>query len=265
MVRKNKSSLIHFFSNPVVGIIGSLASVAGILLGIYFYLDSKTVPDLMYFVQPARAVLVQSGRPGRLTHTLNRDTLRTDVTAVQIAFWNNGKQTIKRENLLKPFVLIMENGEPILEAVVRKTSRDVVGIVLQQDSLSRGRLTVSWNILERNDGGVIQFIYSGRPDAAIHAEGVIEGQTKIKKLEYPKEIKSTFDQTLSELKSDRLFQLKMLTVCMVGIIFYIILSSIFSRKRIYWYWEFFMMTAFVVQVLIWIFILSQPTGPPFGF
>jgi hypothetical protein len=267
VVKRNggRNSLIRFFSNPVVGIIGSLASIAGIFLAIYFYMDAKVVPELTYFVNPAKAVIGKPGQMNRITVLVDKDTLRTEVSAVQVAFWNRGKQTIKTNNVLKSLVIYTEHGEPILETTIRKMSRDVVGVGLNQSMMARGRITVSWDILERNDGGVIQLIYAGGPDVPIRAECVLEGQSKIKRLEYPKEIKSTFDQYFSELKSNRLFQLKILAVCIVGIVLYIVLSSIFNRKRIYWYWEFFMMIIFIIQIFLWLFILSQPSGPPFGY
>lgn len=258
-------SLIRFFSNPAVGIVGSLASVAGIFLAIYFYLDSKVAPELIYFVEPARAVVAEPGRLSRVRVRFDEKTVETGVTAVQIAFWNHGKQTIRKDDVLEPFVITTEHGEPILDATVRKASREVVGLELRQDSLAQGRLIVSWNILERDDGGVVQLIYAGGPGNRVRAEGVIEGQREIRRLEYPKEIKSAFDQYFLEFRTNRLFQLKLFAVSIVAVIAYLVLSSIFNRKRIYWYWEFFMMVIFVVQIFIWLFILSQPSGPPFGF
>ncbi|HST20533.1 MAG TPA: hypothetical protein VLR90_05425 [Blastocatellia bacterium] len=77
-------------------------------------------------------------------------------------------------------MLYTTDNTPILEATIRKVSRDVVGLDLKAEEISQGRLTISWDILEHNDGGIIQIIYAGSPSVTIQAEGILEVQNEIK-------------------------------------------------------------------------------------
>ena len=138
--KPGRNSLIEFFSNPVVGIIGSIASVVGVFLGIYFYLGSRLLPELTYRVQPLKAIVVKSNQASKLTISFDNKVIRSDITASQVALWNNGKLAIKKQNILKPIVVYTEKNTPILEASIINTSRDVTQIVLGTEELQKGAL-----------------------------------------------------------------------------------------------------------------------------
>jgi hypothetical protein len=173
-----QSTTSDFFSNPLVGIIGTIASIVGLLLAIYFYLKGKRVRKLAYQVNPANAVVVRAGQASKLKVTFNDRIIKSDVTAFQIALWNQGNQSIKPNNILKPIIINVEDA-PILEASIRKMSRDIIDIELAEHEYEQGRIGISWKILEHNDGGVIQVIYEGDTDVQITVDGVIEGQQDI--------------------------------------------------------------------------------------
>ena len=48
-VTPRKSVILRFFSNPIVEIAGSIASILGIFLAIYFFVESKEYPELTYY------------------------------------------------------------------------------------------------------------------------------------------------------------------------------------------------------------------------
>jgi len=168
-----------FFSNPWVGFIGTVASVLGVLLAAYFFLEGKENHQLTYYVNPSKAIVVKSGQASNLAVSFNGKIINTDITAAQIILWNQGKLSIKTDDILKPIVIYTENNVPILEATIRKSSRDVTQLSLNTEEIQKGLLTVSWSILEQNDGGIIQLIYAGGPEVNIYARGVIEGQREI--------------------------------------------------------------------------------------
>jgi hypothetical protein len=56
------NALIAFFSNPLVGFLGSIASILSLGLAFYFYFANKQEPRLTYYVHPVRAALVQTGK-----------------------------------------------------------------------------------------------------------------------------------------------------------------------------------------------------------
>ena len=173
--KKEPSSLIGFFANPLVGLIGTLASIIGVLLAVFFYVQSTKFHELVYYVNPAQAIVVKTGEASRLRVLVGDRELKSDVTTAQIAIWNRGNQSLRPGDVLAPILIRTSPSVPILEVTLRKKSRDVVDISLDQKHLDDGIVGISFNILEQGDGGVIQLIYAGNPDKTrVTVGGVIE-------------------------------------------------------------------------------------------
>lgn len=178
------NALLAFFSRPLVGIAGSIASIIGIALSAYFFLASQETPSLTYFVHPAKAAVVRTGQTSRLSVQFDAENLTGDVTAAQVAFWNAGRRAIRGSAILSPFVIRTGNKSRILEVRIQKTSRDVVGLAVDSSRLASGEVEIRWNILEKNDGGVLQIVYAGDERVAIQAHAILEGQPEIVRLDY---------------------------------------------------------------------------------
>jgi hypothetical protein len=170
----------RFFSNPAVGIIGT---IIGLVLSVYFYTLSQHHRDLVYVVNPVKTIIVKAGQLSRLSVNLDGKTIDTDLTAAQIAFWNQGNESIRKEHVLQRFTLYTQPKTPIIEATIRKTSREVVNIELDKTRFQDGALGVSWNILENGDGGIIQVVFAGGINTDILHSGVIEGQRSVGRVE----------------------------------------------------------------------------------
>jgi hypothetical protein len=182
-VQSTDGRILQFFRNPVVGIVGSVASIASVPLAVYFFAASHRARDLEYFVQPAKAVVVKAGQTSRLQVTLDGVPVGKDVTAVQVAFWNHGSESIRPEQMLQPLVIRTTGKSRVLEARLRKTSREVSGIALDLSALSDGEVRVSWRILEHNDGGIVQLIYFSDNNTEVTATATVEGQGTIGSLD----------------------------------------------------------------------------------
>ena len=72
------------------------------------------------------------------------------------------------------------------------------------DEAQNGRVTISWQILEQNDGGIIQLIYTGNPEVNIRVDGVIEGQKEIEQIVYGEKLTSP-DEQFRKATSQTLF------------------------------------------------------------
>ena len=106
------------------------------------------------------------------------------MTAAQIAIWNNGKESVRGNNLLSPFVIEMGLSSSIIEADIQKVSRDVIGLELDKSKIDEGQLGVDWTILEQHDGAVLQLIYFGGPLRRITASAIVEKQDKIRSMDH---------------------------------------------------------------------------------
>jgi hypothetical protein len=162
--------------------------VLGLILGFYSYVHGNKKRDLVYYVNPAQAVVVKTGESSKLHVFYGNHELTSDVTAAQIAVWNQGNESIRPDNVLRQVMIRTNPSVPILEASIRKKSRDVVNVTLDQSHLNDGVVGVQWNILEQNDEAIIQIVYAGPPTNQIQAAGVIEGQGDILQLRDPDKI-----------------------------------------------------------------------------
>jgi len=182
-----QNRIMRFFSNPVVGMIGTAASVISIPLALFFYLSEQRTRDLSAFVHPVRTTVVRTGQASKMSVKFEDRLIDSDVTAVQIAVWNRGALPIRPTNVLKPVAITMP-GRQILEATIKKQSRDVVNFRLDTTKLAEGRVPLNWDILEKDDGAVLQLIYAGDNTSDINCEGILEGQASVSRPKYPRTI-----------------------------------------------------------------------------
>ena len=62
-------------------------------------------------------------------------------------------------------------------------SRSVTNVQLDSLELGRGRLGISWKILEHDDATIVQLILAGPPETTVKAIGTIECQAGVKTVE----------------------------------------------------------------------------------
>lgn len=259
---KQPPAVMRFFSNPIVGILGALASIIGVPLAIYFYVQATQFRELVYYANPAQAIVVKAGEVSKLRVLIGDRELKSDVTTAQIAIWNRGNESLKPENVVAPVVIRTVPSVPILEAKIRTKSRDAIGLTLDEAHLEEGILGLSWKILEQGDGGVIQLVYAGNPDKTkIAIDGAMEGQRSIRQLQYSGTILSVAEQ----VREQRNFAYVgwMFVVTTFVLIGGLILTWRHSPRVL----NIFGIFAIVVTVgaAIYWFLQSRIPEPPFGF
>jgi hypothetical protein len=160
-----------------------------------------------------------SGRQRKARFTVNviygGHEILSDITAAQIALWNAGKRPIRAEDVLTPITIRTDNSIPILEASVRKTSRDLINLAVDQSDISAGSLRITWKILEQNDGGIIQIIYAGPAETRISADGAIVGQPNVHEVKYYGSISSLAEQFVKTARIYRAMGVLMIFVAVL--------------------------------------------------
>lgn len=280
---KEKSKFSRFFSNPMIGIISMVVGIVSLTL---FYLEVKSKRELNYYCHPVKATVVKSGQTSALEVICKNEKIESDVTAAQVAIWNNGKKSIKRDDILETITLYTEPKTPIIEAVVRKQTREVIDLSIDRSSIKEGFIPINWHILEHNDGGIIQIIFAGSPDVEILAKGIIEGQKSIKQIKYSRKVKSPTEQIKSEFLETRLSAFVFLFLAIILIVSFFFLKR-FNKKRIAKYkkkmteeeFEEYKIIGFLINadkfllplaIVFFAFfiinmLMSKLKGPPFGF
>lgn len=251
MSNERSGQIKRFFSNPVVGFIGSIASVIGLGLAVYFYIEARETRELHCLVNAARAVVVHAGQSSRISITLDGAPVKRDVSAAQVAFWNEGRAAIKPDNILRSLVVKTSPSAPIIEATIRKRSREVVKIDLDRSRLGLGELTVRWNILEFHDGGVLQLVYLGDVTTPISAQATIEGQGELAE----RETENGHRMSLALLIFD------------VGLLFLIMAAILFDKGPLKNNFRLGIaaIVASGVAVMAQLIAALPAHGPPFGF
>jgi hypothetical protein len=265
----SNSKLLTFFSRPIVGIAGSIASIIGFALSIYFFAASKEVPELTYFVHPAKAAVVRTGQTSNLSVQFDGQNLTGDVTATQIAFWNAGRKSIRDSGTLQPLIIRTTNKQRILEASLQKTSRNVVGLKLDTSRLAMGEVQIKWNILEQNDGGVLQIVYSGDETVGIDASAVLEGQPTIVRLDYSRTLSTPSEEYSNHQRWKGRMEGYIISI-MAALVLAILAWSKYRRRKLGLSWEkhdslLLLQAAVMVTMAIWSLFFNAPPGPPFGF
>lgn len=148
---------------------------------LYFLAVQERVPT--YYVSPERTRIIDTTvpAPNELQVLFKGKDLRTDVSALIVYVWNDGKLPIKAEDVLEPLAIELDSACEILDARLLKVSRPVTKFAKGDLSLtSKNVLPISFEILEQSDGAAIQIIYTGNPDAAAKMIGVVVGASQVR-------------------------------------------------------------------------------------
>lgn len=164
-------------SQRVIDIIVSnvLSILITIVFGYYFLYVGDKEREPTFYVDPVRTLILDqenaADAPLRLLKP-NNDTIDSDVVSAYFYFFNQGKETIKRENIYSPLKVKIEGGE-ILYFKVLKTAREISGIKITKDTTDNS-LAIDFNALEKDDGFVGQVIFEGDSESPIVIQGGVD-------------------------------------------------------------------------------------------
>ena len=218
----NRSFWRALLANQTIFFLSAIVGIASFPLSIYFYYEGRQSPDLTFSTNPVKLEIVSARQTTKLSVSYEGRAVNNDITTTQVAIWNQGKTPIRRSDILKLIVIYTEPETPVLEATLRKTSRDFINFGVRVDELQRGRIPVSWDVLERGDGGMIEVIYAGSPEVKFNVEGAVVGQTEVTRYENKIGFQSPdeeFETLRTSNKGRRLFFLPFAAAMGIGFIF----------------------------------------------
>lgn len=239
-MRKENSLIQKTLSSPIYS---SIVTTISIIFAFWIYFESREFRDVSYSFHPIRTEIIKTNRPSRLSISYDDAKIDSTVTTLQMAIWNRGSLPVKREHIQNPILVKTADNSPILEASILKMSREtILDINLNTDDMAHGVIKINWEILEQNDGAVIQITYIGDLNTKFVVSGDIEGQSALTQLFNELDIKNPLQQYKEKLESD--FKNGMITLIislflLVGIISLKVRTSIllpilnkFSPQRI---------------------------------
>jgi len=223
----NWRSHIFFFWLSIFGTVGT---IGGVVLSVYFYQASQIKPLLTFGVNPLKTELQRPDYDKELGFIYKGKLVdSTNITAVQVSIWNAGTRSIRDSDVLDPFRLVMPDGAAILSVRVKKSSRPICGFELldNQEDYKSGTCPLKWRILEPGDGIVLQIIYAGSARRDPTLEGVVEGQKGGVVVE---QYDLNSDKTISSTISITRFVL-LLVLLSVGILLLFIAFRIYGKTE----------------------------------
>jgi hypothetical protein len=160
----------------VVGLfVGVAGIVAGIITGYYFYLKTRERIDPRYVLQHEPLVGSSSGAMTEVS-VLFRGTKVTNLNRCILAIWNRGTRVITRNAVPeqdKVKVQLPENAMALGTGVAWST-RSAINLSAHIDE-TKSAVTVDFDFLDKNDGGLIEILYQGDPKASPVLTGSIMG------------------------------------------------------------------------------------------
>jgi len=162
-----------------LGIVGTVGTLVGVVLSVYFYQASQIRPLLIFAVHPLKTELQRPEYDKELGFIYKGKPLDSEsITSVQVSIWNAGTRSIRDSDVLDPFRLVTPDGSAILSVRAKKISRPTCGFesLGNQEDYKSGKCRLKWRILEPGDGAVLQIIYAGSARRDPKLEGVVEGQ-----------------------------------------------------------------------------------------
>jgi hypothetical protein len=153
----------------------ALSITITIVFGYYFLYVGDKEREPTFYVDPVRTIIIDQANAANAPLRLlkhNLDTIHADVASVNFYFFNQGKETIKQENVYAPIKIKVKNAE-ILYFKILKTAREISGIRISKDTVDNS-LVINFKALEKDDGIVGQIIFEGDKDAEVTIEGGVD-------------------------------------------------------------------------------------------
>lgn len=175
--------LKNLISNPFIillGIIGGILSIISIPLSFYFYFRQKKEKILCFAIKSNTLVRNLSGIFRRVK-VLYDEAPVENLTVTQIAFWNAGKEPIRKEDVAtsEPLVVIASNGNSILDVEIIKhnESSNNFDRTLTED---KKKCFILFDYIDHKNTAVFQFIHTGSSAKDLRLNGRIIGFGKPK-------------------------------------------------------------------------------------
>jgi hypothetical protein len=206
-----------------------LTVIFGILATVVIPQITKERRELVYAINPIRTTVVSADAcsPDLRVSYRGVDLGCVDITGAHVAIWNEGNVSIRQDNIRKDVVIFTEPEVQILDAKLRGLNNNKetgFAIVYDEELWEHGRIGVSWNLLEGNEGDSIQITYLGLPSVNIYVDGKIEGCGAVKRINLGPDSnqgKSWTDLYKSQKQADQIwlysFVLTIVVTLLVGI------------------------------------------------
>ncbi|MFA5253694.1 MAG: hypothetical protein WC367_03360 [Methanoregula sp.] len=169
------SFIASITSSPYFSVLNLVIAIGGIILAIFFYLRSTKNREPVYAIRTYNILEDYSSKMTGLSINYKAETVK-DLSVSKIAFWNRGRETIKKSDIPSgdQLRIVAKTGQKILNAeiITPTNSPNKFEISTIED---HGLVRIGFEYLDKNQGGVIQIIHTGTSSEDIAIEGTVMG------------------------------------------------------------------------------------------
>lgn len=178
--------MFTYLKNNWVAILGVVIGIIGILLSYYFYSLSVKSREPAYLITKNDPLFSSpKGLSSEYLKLVTRDDgkeLLKNLYVQEVAIWNNGKESIKAENILTPLSLVFSKKIELIDAFISESKRPEIVSAKLEFAPGGNVVNLDFKILEYKDGFKVQLVYAALDSQSASLQGVVEGVESIKKL-----------------------------------------------------------------------------------
>lgn len=173
-----KNIFIYLSKHPLFLLIGFMISLVSLISSILFFLSSVEKPFLMAKVYEQKTLIFSPyDNTSKMEVFFDGKKLKEEIVATNIEVWNGGKSYIKPHDILSSIkIKVHSNDVRVLEIRTIVTSRPEIKFKVDEKELDNKIINISWGILEKGDGALLQVVHTNSADINFSIEGSIVGQ-----------------------------------------------------------------------------------------
>jgi len=166
--------LQQIFSNPIWTFAALVVTIVAIILAIIFFIKGKKAKKPAYFIRSYNLVTDFNSKVTQLKMLYDNTPIKR-LTASKIAFWNDGSETINKEDITEtePLMIQAVGDCEILDAKVIKEVNSVNKFHIE---ISNNKsVKILFDFLDKGQGGALQIMHTGKDSSDIKVAGFIKG------------------------------------------------------------------------------------------
>jgi hypothetical protein len=172
--------IASLLTNPIVvliGLIGGVCSVIAIPMSVVLYFKSKKEKRPKFLFDSNNIIRgLSSAIPElKITYSGHGQPI-TNFTVTRFFFWNDGRETITKQDVARndPLIVVIKEPYQILDATIIHATSGANNIDITLDREKR-HIRLTFDYLDRSDGTVLQLIHNGTLHADLSFIGSIKG------------------------------------------------------------------------------------------
>ncbi|PWF62803.1 hypothetical protein CBX96_14330 [Shewanella sp. BC20] len=199
-------------TNPIVTLGSFSLAVLGIVLAVVFYFKAQK-NKTPCFEKSSNTIIEGLHNSLDGLEVRYKGSVQERITVTKLAFWNDGKETIDKSDLVErdPVRVYIPEGVDVLDIQIISVSEESNSVSVQKIEEISNTYRLNFDFLDYEEYFVVQVIHNGSSSVPIKIEGKIKGSRSIEKVA-SSQVKATissgfpfFGEQVGVLLASRLF------------------------------------------------------------